>query len=735
VTDTPTEREAESTWTRLRRRKVVQWGLVYVAAAWGFLQGLEYVTETYHWPEQLRQVSFLALLVGLPIVLVLAWYHGDRGQQRVSTPEFAILTLLLLLGGGAFWYYQRSDAGRDAGPTASAVQPDASPGTKDARPSVAVLPFENRSREADDAFFVDGIHDDILTQLSKVSALRVISRTSVEQFRDTKLPMKAIADQLGVTRILEGGVQRAGERVRVTVQLIDAATDAHVWAESYDRQLTAANIFAIQSEVAEAISAALKATLTPAELKRVNTVPTQNLEAWEVYQLGRLSMARRTTEGLADAVESLERAIALDPGFALAHVSLADTLLLQVDYAGANAERASDRASELISQALKLDPGLAEAATSSAMLAWTRLDFPRAEAEFRRALELNPNSAQANHWLSNLLGYLGRTRESLKYAQRAAQLDPLSAPVRLNLGMRLESVGQLSAATAEYGRAIKIDPSFPLAHVFIGQLKAYSQGRVDEGVPWVMRAAELDAGAADPRAWLSGMYFDLGDDTTAEQWLDRTRRLGADQPTFKFASCIAALYRGQSDSAVKYAREFLSKVPQVPIMLAVLRDADLEHGTSAPARERYEQAYPELFATSPRVDDGNYRAAIDLALVLRRTDDQVRAAKLLDMSEAVIRQGKRLGTEGFGLADAQIFAVRGAEREALAALQRAEKAGWRGPLWRYYRDHDANLASIRDTPEFKAVFADIERDMAQQRARLAARPKDAPLELSAIIPH
>ena len=124
-----------------------------------------------------------------------------------------------------------------------------------------------------------------------------------------------------------------------------------------------------------------------------------------------------------------------------------------------------------------------------------------------------------------------------------------------------------------------------------------------------------------------------------------------------------------------------------------------------------------------RVDDGNYRAAIDLALVLQRTDDQVRAATLLDMSEAVIRQGTRLGVQGFGLADAQIFAVRGAKREALAALQRAEKAGWRGPLWRYYRDHDANLASIRGTPEFKAVFADIERDMAQQRARLAARPE------------
>ena len=208
-------------------------------------------------PPQLRQIALLVLLIGLPIVLVLAWYHGDRGQQRISTSEFAILTLLLLLGGGAFWYYQRtSEAGKDAARTAPAVQPDPTPAVSNTRPSVAVLPFENRSDESKDAYFVDGIHDDILTQLSKVSALRVISRTSVEQFRGTKLPMKAIADQLGVTKILEGGVQRAGDRVRVTVQLIDAATDAHLWAESYDRELSAANIFAIQSEVAGKTSSA-----------------------------------------------------------------------------------------------------------------------------------------------------------------------------------------------------------------------------------------------------------------------------------------------------------------------------------------------------------------------------------------------------------------------------------------------------------------------------------------------
>jgi hypothetical protein len=178
VTDTPTRGGGEA-WAKLRRRKVVQWGIAYAAGAWGLLQGVAYVTATFHWPEQIQQLATVALLIGLPIVLVIAWYHGDRGQQRLSVPELTILTLLFLAGGGTFWLYQR---GADT-PTTAATPAAAT----DSRPSIAVLPFENRSRLQDDVFFVDGIHDDILTQLSRVSGLRVISRTSVERYRKTKL--------------------------------------------------------------------------------------------------------------------------------------------------------------------------------------------------------------------------------------------------------------------------------------------------------------------------------------------------------------------------------------------------------------------------------------------------------------------------------------------------------------------------------------------------------------------
>jgi len=734
VADAPAEREDAGAWAKLRRRKVVQWGIVYIAGAWGLLQGLAYVSATFDWPRPLQQYTTLALLIGLPIVLVLAWYHGDRGQQRISGTELAVLALLFLLGGSAFWYYQRSsEAGRDTAPTASTVHPDVSTGTKDTRPSIAVLPFENRSDVQKDAYFVDGIHDDILTQLSKVSALKVISRTSVEQFRGTKLSMKAIAEQLGVAKILEGGVQRGGDRVRINVQLIDASTDAHLWAESYDRELTAANIFAIQSEVAAAIADALKATLTPAERKHLSAIPTKNLEAWEAYQLGKQRMARRTTEALADAERSFQQAIDRDPNFALAYVGLADTLLLQAQYGGVELEAVTARAKMLVAKAQSLDPGLAEAVVSSAMLAEVLNDPLTAEAEFQRALELNPNYATAHHWYSSLLQYLGRKDDALVHARLAAQLDPRSAIVRNSLADMLIGRGQFADALTELATAIEIDPSQPTAYFSIGLVNAYALGRIDQAVPWVARSLELDPGNPSGPAYLAGLYFDLGDDATAGHFVAQSLRVDKGQGPADFSASIAALYRGQSDLALKHAQDAVKAMPQATLMLAVQRNADLRNNDYVSARKLYARAFPELLTTgSPKVDPGNTWAAIDLALVLRRSGDDAAADELLDLSDIAIRDGPRLGESGFGIADVQIHALRGDKTKALSALREAEQAGWRGPLWRYYRDHDPELASIRDEPEFKAVFADIERDMSAQLGRLAVRPKDAPLDLAAV---
>jgi TolB-like protein/cytochrome c-type biogenesis protein CcmH/NrfG len=729
VTDAPTEQETGGPWANVRRRKVVQWGIAYAAGAWGLLQGLAYVTDTFHWPEKIQQLATIALLIGLPIAVTLAWFHGDRGHRRVTRTELAVLTVLFLVGGGLFWRYHSASESQLATTTASASsEPDAA--IADPRPSIAVLPFDNRSAKQDDSYFVDGIHDDILTQLSKVSGMRVISRTSVEQFRDTQLPIKNIAEQLGVAQILEGGVQRAGDRVRVTVQLIDANSDAHLWAENYDRELTAANIFAIQSEVATAIAAALKATLTAGEKARVDAVPTRNLEAWEAYQLGKQRMARRTSEALAQAERFFRKAIDLDPDFALAHVGLADTLRLQTEYSGVPLESALAQAEPAVARALALDPNSADAWASAAMNEARKQQRDRSESMFQRAIGLNPNLATARHWYSLLLRDSGRFDESLVQIELAVALDPLSSVMREALGGILEMQGRFREAKDAYRRAATIDPLRPGSYVSLATLTGYALGRLADAVPFAQKAMDLDPGSSKPVVTLALLRADLDDEDDATRLLSAARQLGPDHAWVLFLSAFLNLNRGDQPGAVHDANRLLASDPRDGTGLMVLRNHDLQVGRPNQARARYAQSYPELLVTpSPKIDRWTSFVAVDLALVLQKVGEREAARALLDGSQQLMRTLPRLGLNGSGVADVQIHALRGEKAMALTALREAEQAGWRGPFWRYYRDVDPNLASIREEPEFKAVFADIELDMARQRAALAARPKDAPLEL------
>ncbi|MCM2311132.1 MAG: tetratricopeptide repeat protein [Steroidobacteraceae bacterium] len=732
MTDTPAEREEGGAWAKLRRRKVVQWGLAYGAGAWGLLQGLSYVVATFHWPVRIQQLATVLLLIGVPIALVVAWYHGDRGERRVTRTELAILTLLFLVGGGLFWRYQHSSQSTPAAAVATTTTsaPAAVHATSaDARPSIAVLPFDNRSKLEDDVYFVDGIHDDILTQLSKVSGMRVISRTSVEQFRDTKLAIKSIAEQLGVAQVLEGGVQRAGDRVRVTVQLIDAATDAHLWAETYDRELTAANIFAIQSEVATAIAGALKATLTTDEKTRLNASPTQNLAAWEAYQLGKQRMARRTGDALAEAERFFREAIELDPAFSLAHVGLADVLRMQHEYSGVPLKSALAQAEPAVARALALDPSSAEAWASAAAIEMAKQQLDRSESMFQRAIGLNPNLATARHWYSLLLRDSGRLDEALAQIEQAVAIDPLSSVMRDVLGGTLEAKGRFPEAMNAYRKALTIDPLRPGSYRSVAHLLAYTLGRPADAVPFAQKAMELDPGNPGYAGYLGWLHFDLGNDADAGRLLSVARKIGPDDYFVLTLSAFINEARGDQQGAVHDAERLLASDSRDAFGLALLRDNDLQAGRPELALARYAQAYPELVETpSPTVDASNWIQAMELAPVFQTMGAREAARVLLDRSEQTIQTLPRLGQFGYQIEDVRIHALRGDKVKAVAALREAATAGWRSG-WRYYRDFDPALASIRDEPEFKAVFSGIERDMARQRAELAARPKDAPLDL------
>ncbi len=418
---------------KLRRRKVVQWGVVYAAGAWGLLQGLAYVSATFDWPRQLQQMATLTLLIGLPIVLVTAWYHGDKGQQRVTAAELVIISLLFLLGGGIFWRYDHashvvSPAALPAGATAvtSAAHPAVS-----AR-SIAVLPFVNMSGDPANEYFSDGISEEILNVLARVPDLSVAARTSSFQFKGEKRDVEQIAAQLKVRMVLEGSVRKQADRVRITAQLIDAQTGFHVWSETYDRELK--DIFAIQDEIAKAIGEELKVRVVGAAAAGTSVSGTKNLKAHDLYLRGLALWQVRRDEQLWAAINSFQQAIAADPEFAEAWGGLALCYAVIPDYT----VRISDNdayasAREAAERALVLDPTLAEAYAALGNIENTDLHYETAIALLKRAIALKPSFATAHQWLGTTLMVTGKMRGESRLARARGRARPALADRREQL--------------------------------------------------------------------------------------------------------------------------------------------------------------------------------------------------------------------------------------------------------------------------------------------------------------
>src|SRR5205823_5738691 len=348
-------------------------------------------------------------------------------------------------------------------------------------PSVAVLPFLNLSVDPENEYFADGITEDVIAQLSKVRALRVISRTSVMSFKQRSHSLREIAAQLAVATVLEGSVRRVGDRVRIVAQLIDAGTDQHLWAETYDRQLT--DIFAIQTDVALHIAAALKAELSPDERTRIRREPTSNLQAYQVYLQGRYCCSRYTEEWIRKGIEYFEQATVHDPGYALAYAGIALAYAqLGVDAAGGavRPQVAYARAREAVTKALALDGGLGEAHAVLALLKMAcDFDWTGAEAEFKAALELNPGSSDTHDHYGWLCAALERYDEALALVTRAKELDPLSHGS--DVANVLLRAGRNEEARDEVLRKVAFDPWSPRALATLGwaHLKL---GNVDEGL-------------------------------------------------------------------------------------------------------------------------------------------------------------------------------------------------------------------------------------------------------------
>jgi serine/threonine-protein kinase len=374
--------------------------------------------------------------------------------------------------------------------------------------SIAVLPFTNRGGNEDITPFVDGIHDDILTQLSKIGDLKVISRTSVMRYRDTEKSAANIAEELRVATLLEGGVQRAGDRVRVNVQLIDARTDDHRWAETYDQELTAANVFAIQTDLARQIARALHATLSPVVSERLERRPTESLEAYDLYAEGRYLWNQRTAEGMFRSIELFQQAIGLDSAYALAHAGLADSYTTLFSWGFILWDDAFPQIDAALNRALELDPLLGQARATRAIFLENQRLWGEAEREFVRALELSPGYATAHHWHALLLAMIGRFDEALSEIRRAAELDPLSPIISTNVGWLHSLSRDYETAVEQLTRTVQREPDFYYAHLLLGDALA-ELGRYPEAIAASSRGTEM-APLPNVELWLARVYARAG---------------------------------------------------------------------------------------------------------------------------------------------------------------------------------------------------------------------------------
>jgi TolB-like protein/Flp pilus assembly protein TadD len=418
--------------------------------------------------------------------------------------------------------------------------------------SIAVLPFENLSRDPDNAYFADGIQDEILARLSKIADLKVISRTSTQKYKSAPDNLREIAKQLGVSNILEGSVQKTADQVRVNVQLINALNDAHLWSDIYDRKLT--DIFAVESDIAKTIADTLQAKLTGEEKQMISGRPTSDTAAYELYLKGRSLWGKRGGDNLRQAIAFYEQAIARDSSYAPAYAGLAEAYLVLPTYTAAAPGDVFPKAKAAALKALQLDEKLPQAHTALADVLFSEFDMASSIAEFQRAIALDPNYATAHAWYGNdPLAAVGRFDEAIAEGQRAIELDPLSPVINLQLGDSLISARRYDEAIAQLRKTVEIDPTFVSAHFTLG-IALQLKGDVPAAIAEYEKAQQLSDSLL-PRVLLAAAKAQLGDKKAAVRMLAELAELSQYQYVNATSRALLNLSLNNREEAIRWLEQ------------------------------------------------------------------------------------------------------------------------------------------------------------------------------------
>lgn len=543
-----------SFFEELKRRNVFKVGLAYVVSAWVLLQVVDLVLENIAAPDWVMKVFMLALAIGFPLALLFAWAFEmtpdgiklekdvdksqsitrQTGQRLMRNTAIALAIAVVLLLVDRFTMEPPSEAQAPSAAAGQTITENTAPGSTEK--SIAVLPFVDMSPDGDQAYFADGISEEILNVLVKTHSLKVAGRTSSFQFRGRNEDLRTIGEQLGVANILEGSIRKANNRVRITAQLVTASDGFHLWSETYDRELT--DIFAIQDEIARSITDALAIELNLADSeKSLVSASTSNMEAYDRYLEARGLIAQRLD--FPRAISLLTEATQMDPGFAEGWAANAQAHSLSVYYLDVDLYEYKNLAESMAEKALEIDPKLSMAHSVLGDVYRDRYQWDKAQQSYLLALSLNPDEIEANEQYTQMLWRTSYFDEALKYSTRATELDPLSwLNLTVHAGLRYAS-GDTTGGWADMERALSIgstvsNKDFALRHAI---QMSISDGDIERAIELTKTLSTTDwsnSGGAETKAYFGQLIPNLGSrqDTLAflAEHLDQSIALGFSSP-------------------------------------------------------------------------------------------------------------------------------------------------------------------------------------------------------------
>ena len=713
-----------ATLGELNRRKVPRTVGAYAVAVFVLLQIMDAAVEPLLLPSWVPTLVVLFLILGFPLVFILAW-HFDIGSDGVNRTEPAgLLTrgqsaslfsvLLLAMGGLGYglwsFYADRLESGLE---TVAEERVFSAPEN-----SIAVLPFADLSEQGDQAYLADGVSEEILNLLAQVDGLNVAARTSSFAFRESKEDIREIGRLLNVSTVLEGSVRTSGDRIRLTAQLINVEDGYHIWSKYYDNEMT--DIFEIQDEVASHIATALVDSFEGLDIRSESQ--TDNLAASQAYRTGRLHWWRRTPEELQRAIELFAKALEYDARFAPAYAALADTWLLLSQYGNITTVKATEKAQAMIEKALAIDPESAEAFAALGLARWQIGQLDAAESAFRHAIDLNEDYIPAQLWLAGVLNELGRYPEQSLVLERAMVRDPLNELLVVNFSGNLSVRGEWQRGRDMMVELLALRPDSTILLRSMAKLEMYN-GNLVEAWKLADQAYRLQPDNPEDIAMMAHTWIMLGDFATAERLLLEGLEASPNNANLKGAYWKILVITKRFEEAERYVHDMKADYGDT-LPEAIQRRFDFNLGLLAMIREDFATARNRLTAAISEEENpawsGDEVMVLTLAsLALDRTGESEVAGSMLDDAERLIRRARINGVDDPGIyySEGVLLVLRNLPDEALQKLQLAYERGFRE---QWMLEVDSRLDPLRDRPEFLVFKERIDDDLDRARAEISS---------------